>query len=87
MLYDKNLIKLMKGMLINLKEEELIKEYGIDFAIEEIAQRISEKIRQYKESKNTSVQKELITLLKDREKIYDNDITTIKKYVKKMENK
>lgn len=70
-----------------MKEEELIKEYGIDFAIEEIAQRISEKIRQYKESKNTSVQKELITLLKDREKIYDNDITTIKKYVKKMENK
>lgn len=67
-----------------MKEEELIKEYGIEFAIEKLAQEISEKIREYKKSKDKNTQKEIIILLHDREKAYNGDMETIKKYVKIM---
>lgn len=67
-----------------MKEEELIKEYGMEFAIEKLAQEISEKIREYKKSKDKNTQKEIIILLQDREKVYNGDMETIKKYVKIM---
>lgn len=63
-----------------MKQEELIKEYGIEIAIEKVAIKITEKTKMYKDSKDEKIKEELVKLLQDREKIYDNDIKTIKKY-------
>lgn len=60
--------------------DELVLEYGIELAIEKIAPMISEKIKEYKKTRKESTNYELAELLKDREKIYSNDMETIKKY-------
>lgn len=63
-------------------EEELLKEHGIDLAIELITIKISKKMDEYKQNKDKEIEKELATLLNDKEKIYLGDMETIKKYVK-----
>ena len=63
-------------------EEELLKEHGIDLAIEIVTIKISKKMDQYKQNKDKEIEKELATLLNDKDKIYLGDIETIKKYVK-----
>lgn len=68
-----------------MNADDMIKEYGIDFAVETIAKEISKKIDKYKETKDKESEKELARLLYDRKKIYENDLETIKKYVKLME--
>ena len=63
-------------------EEELLKEHGIDLAIEIVTTKISKKMDQYKQNKDKEIEKELAMLLKDKDKIYLGDMETIKKYVK-----
>lgn len=62
-------------------EKLIIDEYGIEFAQDKIILQIKEKIEEYKVTKDKNVQKQLVQLLKDREKIYSNDKETIKKYI------
>lgn len=65
-----------------MEREKLIEEYGLELAIEKIAQMITEKIDMYKETNEEEKMKELTELILDREKIYKNDKETIKKYLK-----
>lgn len=61
-------------------EDEILEQFGIEFAIENIASLISKKIDEYKINKNEKIEFELSELLKDKEKIYQNDKDVIKKY-------
>ena len=65
-----------------MEQEKLIEEYGLELAIEKVAQMITEKIDMYKETNDEEKMKELTELSLDREKIYKNDKETIKKYLK-----
>lgn len=65
-----------------MEREKLIEEYGLELAIEKVAQMITEKIDMYKETNEKEKMKELTELILDREKIYKNDKETIKKYLK-----
>lgn len=65
-----------------MEQEKLIEEYGLELAIEKVAQMITEKIDMYKETNEKEKMKELTELILDREKIYKNDKETIKKYLK-----
>lgn len=65
-----------------MEQEKLIEEYGLELAIEKVAQMITEKIDMYKETNDEEKMKELTKLILDREKIYKNDKETIKKYLK-----
>ncbi len=60
--------------------DEILKEYGMKIAIEKISPLIADKIREYKNNRDEKINHELIQLLNDRDKIYDNDLETIKKY-------
>lgn len=70
-----------------MEQEKLIEEYGLELAIEKIAQMITEKIDMYKETNEKEKMKELTELILDREKIYKNDKETIKKYLKDIGDK
>ena len=63
-------------------EEKLLNEYGIEFGIEIITKQISKKMDEYRKTKDKKVEKELTMLINDKEKIYNGDMETIKKYVK-----
>lgn len=63
-------------------EDEILEQFGIEFAIENIASLISKKIDEYKINKNEKTEFELSELLKDKEKIYQNDKDVIKKYLR-----
>ena len=65
-----------------MEEEQIIEEFGIDFAIETLAPKITQEIEKYKKSKDEKSAKKLAELLEDRRKIYANDKDTIRKYVK-----
>mgnify|MGYP004728547855 FL=1 len=65
-----------------MEQEKLIEEYGLELAIEKVAQMITEKIDMYKETNDEEKMKDLTELILDREKIYKNDKETIKKYLK-----
>ena len=62
---------------------ELIKEFGFEYSRSNVIRLISEKIDEYRTTRNPEVQKELAKLILDREKIYDLDVDTIQKYLKK----
>lgn len=62
-----------------MEQEKLIEEYGLELAIEKVAQMITEKIDMYKETNDEEKMKELTELILDREKIYKNDKETVKK--------
>lgn len=63
--------------------EDINKEFEIEFAIEKLAQEMRRKLDQYRETKDKEIQKEIMKLLEDREKIYSNDNEVIKKYLEK----
>lgn len=65
-----------------MNQYDLIEEYKIEFAIKNIASIISKKIDEYKMNKSEKTKIELVKLLMDKEKIYENDIKIIKKYLK-----
>ena len=66
-----------------MDDEKLLDEYGMEFAIQNIAQKIAQKMDEYKDKKDKKYKKELAMLLQDRQKIYLEDKETIKKYLKK----
>lgn len=66
-----------------MDKEEMIKEYGIEIAIEKIAQMITEVTEQYKETREENLKEQLLNLIKDRDKIYNNDKDIIRKYCEK----
>ena len=61
--------------------DDIINEHGIELARDKIAVLISDKLDEYKKTRNKDIQKELSGLLEDRDKIYNNDKETIKKYL------
>ena len=65
-----------------MKEEDVLKEYGIEFAIETITPLIKQKMEEGKKTIDYKTIKELAELLKDGDEIYNNNIEIIKKYVK-----
>ena len=65
-----------------MKKEDVLKEYGIEFAIETITPLIKQKMAEYKETRDNKLVIELANLLKDRDEIYNNNTDVIKKYVK-----
>ncbi len=65
-----------------MKKEDVLKEYGIEFAIETITPLIKQKMEEYKETRDSKIVRELADLLKDRDEIYNNNTDVIKKYVK-----
>ena len=65
-----------------MDEDEIIKEYGIEFAIESIATRISQKMDEYKNKHDEKSKKELTKLIEDREMIYKGNKDVIRKYLK-----
>ena len=62
--------------------EDIIKEFGIEIAIENILPKITEKMNIYNVTRDENTKKELASLLLDREKIYRKDEQIIKKYIK-----
>lgn len=65
-----------------MDNNELIKEFGIEIAIEKIAQKITELTEQYKVNKNKDLKNQIVDLMKDRDKVYQNDKDVIMKYCK-----
>ena len=61
--------------------DDIINEHGIELARDKIAVLISDKLDEYKKTRNKDIQRELSGLLEDRDKIYNNDKETIKKYL------
>lgn len=66
-----------------MDKEEMIKEYGIEIAIEKIAQMITEVTEQYKKTREENLKEQLLNLIKDRDKVYNNDTDIIRKYCAK----
>ena len=62
--------------------KEIIEKCGMELATEEVILLISKKIDEYEKKKDKNIIKEVANLLNDREKIYNNDNETIKKYIK-----
>jgi len=65
-----------------MSEDDIINEYGIDFAIESITCLISQKMDEYKNTRDQKIQEELSNLIEERNKIYNNDEEIIRKYLK-----
>lgn len=61
--------------------DKVINECGIEISIDNIIQEISKKINEYKLNRDEKTSKELQQLLQDRDKIYNFDKETIKKYL------
>ena len=64
-----------------MDNNDIIKEYGIEFAIEKLAPKIAQKIKEYSETKDEKIKEELAILIKDRDNIYSGDRETIKRYL------
>ena len=62
--------------------KEIIEKCGMEIATEQVILLISKKIDEYEIKKDKNIIKEVAKLLNDREKIYNNDIETINKYMK-----
>ena len=62
-------------------EEEVINEFGIEFAIQRIAPKITEKLIEYNNKPTKKLKEEVIQLISDRDAIYSNDKEVIKKYI------
>ena len=62
--------------------KEIIEKCGMELATEKVVLLISKKIDEYEKKKDKNIIKEVANLLNDREKIYNNDNETIKKYIK-----
>ena len=65
-----------------MNEDEIIREYGIEFAIETISLQISDKMEEYKNKHDEKSKEELAKLLENREKIYNGNKEIIRKYLK-----
>lgn len=66
-----------------MDKEEMIKEYGIEIAIEKISQMLVEVTEKYKKTREENLKEQLLNLIKDRDKVYNNDKDIIRKYCTK----
>lgn len=66
-----------------MNKEELIKEFSVELAIENIMYELSYKINSNNEIKNSNFKIEVMQLINDREEIYNGNQEVIKKYAKK----
>ena len=66
---------------ININKNYDINDIKVKLSIENLAQKITKKIEEYKINKDKNVQIELEELLNDRKKIYELDQDTINKYM------
>ncbi len=65
-----------------MDKSEIFKDFEVEASIENLIQKISQKIEEYKSKKDEKTKKELAQLIEDRNKIYNLDEETIKKYIK-----
>lgn len=62
-------------------EEDIMNQFGIEFAIQKIAPKITEKLMEYNKKPTKKLKEEIIQLVSDREAIYSNDKEVIRKYI------
>ena len=62
-------------------KEVITNEFGIEFAIQKISPKITEKLIEYNKRPTEELKKEIIQLISDRDAIYSNDKEIIKKYI------
>ena len=66
-----------------MKKEELIQEFAMERAIENIASNLAEKLKEYEETKKTSLKAEIMRLTEEREEVYSGNKKIIEKYSRK----
>ena len=66
-----------------LNKEELVKEFSMELAIENLMYELSDKINSCDEIKNNNFKSEIMQLINDREEIYNGNKEIIKKYAEK----
>lgn len=66
-----------------LNKEELVKEFSMELAIENLMHELSDKINSSDEIKNNNFKSEIMQLINDREEIYNGNKEIIKKYAEK----
>lgn len=66
-----------------LNKEELVKEFSMELAIENLMHELSDKINSCDEIKNNNFKSEIMQLINDREEIYNGNKEIIKKYAEK----
>ena len=66
-----------------LNKEELVKEFSMELAIENLMYELSDKINSSDEIKNNNFKSEIMQLINDREEIYNGNKEIIKKYAEK----
>lgn len=66
-----------------LNKEDLVKEFSMELAIENLMYELSDKINSSDEIKNNNFKSEIMQLINDREEIYNGNKEIIKKYAEK----
>lgn len=66
---------------MDINIDKIINECGIEIGIDNVIQEISNKIYDYKSNRNENTLKEIQQLLQDRDKIYNFDKETTRKYL------
>ena len=66
-----------------LNKEELVKEFSMELAIENLMHELSDKINSSDEIKNNNFKSDIMQLINDREEIYNGNKEIIKKYAEK----
>ncbi len=66
-----------------INKEELIEEFSMELAIENLMYELSDKINSSDEIKNSNSKSEIMQLINDREEIYSGNQDVIRKYAKK----
>lgn len=62
-------------------KEDILNEFGIEFAIQKVSPQIAEKLIEYNKKPTKKLKEEIIQLILDRDDIYSNDKEVIKKYI------
>lgn len=66
-----------------INKEDLIEEFSMELAIENLMYELSDKINSNDEIKNSNFKSEIMQLINDREEIYSGNQEVIRKYAKK----
>lgn len=66
-----------------INKEDLIEEFSMELAIENLMYELSDKINLSDEIKNSNFKSEIMQLINDREEIYNGNQDVIRKYAKK----
>lgn len=66
-----------------LNKEDLIEEFSMELAIENLMYELSDKMNECYDIKNSNCKSEIMQLINDREEIYSGNKDVIRKYAKK----